>query len=154
MLTPGVEPCETVAHERPDHHREDGRRRGDDEAVDQRLQAAVGEERGCIVNGRWLRREPDGRNRQKVPGWFDRGDDHPVEREEQEYQEGSDVAEAHDGKAQTPRRAGPEPRSSGHQAASGRSNRRTSAMITTVISARKIQLPAVACERWNSWKPV
>ena len=40
------------------------------------------------------------------------------------------------------------------QAGSGRSMRRTRKVMRMAVRIRKIQLPAVACDRWNCWKPV
>ena len=43
---------------------------------------------------------------------------------------------------------------SGHRLASGLSNRRTSRLTSTAMAMRNSQLPAVAWEMWNCWKPI
>ena len=77
MLAARVEAREAVGHHRAEHGGKHGRSRGDDEAVDQPLQAAIGEQRRRVVDHRGLRREPHRRHRQVVAGRLDRGDHAP-----------------------------------------------------------------------------
>src|SRR4029077_17483195 len=99
-------------------------------------------------------REPDRRHGQIILAGLDRGDHHPIERHEHEDHEQADHQEARDAIAQAAGAELPGGAPRCYHVASARSRRRTSTMMTTDSRIRNIQLPAVAIDKWNCWKPI
>ena len=133
MLPAGIEAGKAVGHHRAHGSRKHRRRGGDDQTVDETLAARDRRTAPpCSGRGSAAAGNQTGGDGQIIAAGLDRGDDDPIERHEHEDHEQAD----HQERARTPARKlrGAERRRIAprcHHAASARSRRRTSTMITT-----------------------
>src|ERR1700734_3881659 len=111
------------------------------------------------MDQRGMTREPNRRHGEVVIARFDGSDEHPIERTKHENKERTKENEASYPRASTTtpplrRRSGVlRDRLQGDQTVSAFKRRRTRKLTSAAVSTRRIQLPAVACDKCNCVKP-